>query len=126
MKFLSINFTVICTHFRDFKMLKIFFQKIECLIWSQDLLIIDREVTLDLGVVVSESQDRTALARDDACVHARRSVLSDDALDELQFVHGAHVVHFLLGEGATVLLLQCVQVLDVGKYYVLRDKQESS
>lgn len=60
-------------HFRDFKMLKIFFQKIECLtllIWSQDLLIIDREVTLDLGVVVSESQDRTALARDDACVHA--------------------------------------------------------
>lgn len=54
-------------------MLKIFFQKIECLtllIWSQDLLIIDREVTLDLGVVVSESQDRTALARDDACVHA--------------------------------------------------------
>lgn len=110
-------------------MLKIFFQKIECLtllIWSQDLLIIDREVTLDLRVVVSESQDRTALARDDACVHARRSVLSDDALDELQFVHWAHVVHFLLGEGATVLLLQCVQVLDVGKYYVLRDKQESS
>lgn len=93
-------------HFRDFKMLKIIFQKTDCfLIWNRDLLIIDREVTLDLGVVVSESQDRTALARDDACVHARRSVLSDDALDQLQFVHGAHVVHFLLGEGATVLLL---------------------
>lgn len=34
------------------------------------LLIIDGEVALDLGVVVGESEDRTALARDDACVHA--------------------------------------------------------
>lgn len=106
-------------------MLKIFFQKIECLIlliWSQDLFIIDREVIFDLGVVVSESQDRIALVRDDACVYVRRSVFSDDALDKFQFVYGAYVVYFLLGEGVIVFFFQCVQVFDVGKYYVLRDK----
>lgn len=79
---------------------------------NQYLLVINRQITFDSRWLMFESNNWTAVARDDLCIAAGWSMLNQNTGNQFALVTIGHAINISLGEG-TWMFLQRVNIPSV-------------